>query len=227
MGIAACRWARRVRKPFLSNGRSGTRVISPFGVTLANDIRLRLDNRTVSMQLDRLFKAGIVERVKAIDMQTREPARGSAYQIAERFFDIWYLMRASRRMRKRLLWLVEFLRIMHTPDELRDRAKRQLELCGLNARDELLRRAAYQFALADALDDKPVTRGRPSPYWMSATWGSGGFLCEKHCWPQSLARGMSWARWPPRFDIRRRSCSISCWRKNRGGGRAEGERGDQ
>lgn len=122
---------------------------------LANDIRLRLDNRTVSMQLDRLFKAGIVERVKAIDMETREPARGSAYQIAERFFNIWYLMRASRRMRKRLLWLVEFLRIMHTPDELRDRAKRQLELCGLNARDELLRRAEYQFALADALDDIP------------------------------------------------------------------------
>ncbi|MGH8565943.1 MAG: hypothetical protein ACREXW_18395 [Gammaproteobacteria bacterium] len=29
----------------------------------------------------------------------------AAYQIAERFFNIWYLMRASRRVRRKLIWL--------------------------------------------------------------------------------------------------------------------------
>lgn len=56
-----------------------------------------------SAQLDRLVQSGVVEKVKA------GKGKRMAFQVAERFFNIWYLMRASRRERRKLMWLVEFL----------------------------------------------------------------------------------------------------------------------
>ncbi len=65
--------------------------------------RLRLETNAVSSQLNRLSQQGVVEKV------IYHPSNKTGFQIAERFFNIWYLMRASRRMRRRLIWLVEFL----------------------------------------------------------------------------------------------------------------------
>lgn len=76
---------------------------------------VRLDNRAVSTQLDRLVQAGVVEKVRLVDPETGQTRRKSGYILAERFFNIWYLMRAARRVRRRLVWLVQFLKLMHTP----------------------------------------------------------------------------------------------------------------
>lgn len=62
-----------------------------------------------SAQLDRLAQAGIVEKVKS------GSSKRMAFQVAERFFNIWYLMRASRRVRRKLMWLVEFLAEFNKP----------------------------------------------------------------------------------------------------------------
>ncbi len=60
---------------------------------------------TVSAQLTRLERDGIVQRV-SVSRSNRD-----AYQLAERFFNIWYLMRhGPRRQRARLRWLSAFLR---------------------------------------------------------------------------------------------------------------------
>lgn len=63
-----------------------------------------------SAQLDRLTQSGVLEKVKA------GTGKRTAFQVAERLFNVWYLMRASRRVRRKLIWLVEFLQIRSALD---------------------------------------------------------------------------------------------------------------
>jgi hypothetical protein len=71
---------------------------------------LRLDVNATSSQLSRLVKDGLVEAVP-YDPQTK-----TGFQLADRFFNIWYLMRATRRARRRLIWLVEFLKMFYSQE---------------------------------------------------------------------------------------------------------------
>lgn len=69
-----------------------------------------LPTSTISAQLDRLEKTGVVERTKLFgDTST-------GYQLAERFFNIWFLMRsASRRQRREVEFLTRFLENFYEP----------------------------------------------------------------------------------------------------------------
>lgn len=80
-------------------------------------IELSLSVNLISAQLNRLTNQGVIEKVA--------PARGKRllFQISERFFNIWYLMRASRRVRRKLIWLVYFLKIFFSPKDLSQRAE--------------------------------------------------------------------------------------------------------
>ncbi len=80
-----------------------------------------LNVNQVSAQLKRLEDIGVVEKTPWFG------EKKNAYQIAERFFNIWYLMRASRRVRRRLLWLVKFLEMWFDRKELSERARDFLE----------------------------------------------------------------------------------------------------
>ncbi|MBS1160458.1 MAG: hypothetical protein H6R15_2877 [Proteobacteria bacterium] len=118
-----------------------------------------------SAQLDRLVQAGVVEKVKA------GSGKRMAFQVAERFFNIWYLMRASRRVRRRLMWLVEFLLANVNATELRLSAARQVnEPCLSEASDngrkacQLLNQGRSEAAIALAetwfthlLEDKALS----------------------------------------------------------------------
>jgi tetratricopeptide (TPR) repeat protein len=75
----------------------------------------------VSAQLKRLEDFGVVEKTPWFG------EKKNAFQIAERFFNIWYLMRASRRVRRRLLWLVKFLEAWFDREELDARARSFLD----------------------------------------------------------------------------------------------------
>ena len=106
-----------------------------------------LEASTVSTQLDRLVRDGVVEKA------TLSSTRRIAYQVAERFFNIWYLMRHSpRRQRLRLRWLTEMLRRIYTPRELRDRAAGFL----VGPKRERSRHAQYCLALSDAVSDREL-----------------------------------------------------------------------
>jgi tetratricopeptide (TPR) repeat protein len=108
---------------------------------------LTIDVNAVSAQLARLAKQGVVEKVPY------DPESKTGFQIAERFFNIWYLMRASRRVRRRLLWLVEFLKIFYSQEQLQTQASLHIK-SGLNLDpSHRLRYAEYSFALADAMHD--------------------------------------------------------------------------
>ena len=101
----------------------------------------------VSAHLDRLFKEGVVEKT-SLSSTSR-----TAFQVAERFFNIWYLMRhSSRRQRLRLRWLTEMLRRIYSPRELRERATGLLGRVG----DERFSNATYCLALSDAVEDREL-----------------------------------------------------------------------
>ncbi len=117
---------------------------------LAKGLRLKVN--AVSAQLNRLTQMGIVEKVPY------EPATKTGFQIAERFFNIWYLMRASRRVRRRLVWLVEFLRMFYDQEELRQQARHLFEIASSLAPRDRLQDAEFLFALAAASDDESSRR---------------------------------------------------------------------
>ncbi|HWR00413.1 MAG TPA: tetratricopeptide repeat protein [Chlorobaculum sp.] len=72
---------------------------------------------TINSQLTRLDTDGLIEKVQL------PGSKRKGYQVTERFFNIWYLMRCStRRLRQGLSWLVEFMRLWYQPDELLDLA---------------------------------------------------------------------------------------------------------
>ena len=69
---------------------------------------------TVSSQLSRLRKQGLVEEVSTSGSR-------SGYQIVERFFNIWYLMRhGTRRTRLKMRWFAAFLQSFYSLDQLRE-----------------------------------------------------------------------------------------------------------
>jgi tetratricopeptide (TPR) repeat protein len=75
---------------------------------------------TISAQLGRLEKVGVVERTELFG-ETR-----IGYQLAERFFNIWFLMRsASRRQRREVEFLTRFLESFYEPAD-RSRLARHL-----------------------------------------------------------------------------------------------------
>lgn len=101
----------------------------------------------VSAQLDRLSASGVVEKVKF------GKGKRIAFQVSERFFNIWYLMRASRRVRRKLMWLVEFLRVFFSSDELQNLAKQRLSTCPTDEKE-----AEYTLAISRALGKLPLAR---------------------------------------------------------------------
>ena len=80
-----------------------------------------LETGVASTQLTRLVRQGILEKADPGD------SKKALYQVAERFFNIWYLMRASRRARAKLRWFVEFLRVFFDNGELEQIAWDRIE----------------------------------------------------------------------------------------------------
>ena len=102
---------------------------------------------TVSGQLGRLEAEGLVEKA------TLAGTKRAGYQASERLFNVWYLMRyASRRLRQRLTWLVEFMRLWYSGDELTELARQR---AGQHGEGRLCRGEQLEFsrALSLALPD--------------------------------------------------------------------------
>lgn len=71
-----------------------------------------VESTTLSAQLNRLKKDGLVEEVETSGTR-------AGYQLAERFLNIWYLMRhGTRKTKARLRWFTIFLTKLFSTDEL-------------------------------------------------------------------------------------------------------------
>lgn len=102
---------------------------------------------SISSQFDRLMKMGVLEKVT---LSTPAPV---GYQLGERFFNIWYLMRnSSRRQRNRLRWLTEFLRRLYSPQQISEMADDYIRRRNQNGRCS----STYGMALADAVEDSSL-----------------------------------------------------------------------
>lgn len=108
------------------------------------DAMKRDDINAVSSQLDRLCKQGLIERVNIGESR-------DGFRVVERLFNIWFLMRFSRRTRQKVLWLVEFLRDFYSASQLRE-----FGVTLLQQGDGSERHARMMFATASALGDGPV-----------------------------------------------------------------------
>ncbi len=83
--------------------------------------KAKMPSNAVSAQLKQLEKNRIIEKKET-------STKNNLYQISERFFNIWYLMRYSRRKDKcKVRWLINFLEIWCDKKELRIRAKNHIE----------------------------------------------------------------------------------------------------
>ncbi len=92
---------------------------------------------TVSGQLTRLEVEGLIHKAPLAGKTKR-----NGYQASERLFNIWYLMRlGTRRIRQRLTWAVEFMRMWFSREELGD-------LAGLREGSHDEAEAAYRQAIA-------------------------------------------------------------------------------
>jgi TPR repeat protein/DNA-binding transcriptional regulator GbsR (MarR family) len=82
--------------------------------------KTRLASKLVSAQLNQLEKNRIVRRIPT-------STKNHLYQLEERFFNIWCLMRLGRKNdRRRATWLVRFLETWCDEQELAERAERHL-----------------------------------------------------------------------------------------------------
>ena len=111
-----------------------------------------IPSSTVSSQLVRLEQDGLVQKVPLAGT-TR-----SGYQVTERFFNIWFLMRhAARRLRQRLTWLVEFMRLWYRRDELQGIAIQRASV-HKQRRPEGLSQVEYSRAVARAIPEGDSVR---------------------------------------------------------------------
>ena len=67
--------------------------------------KIRMESKMISAQLTHLVKNGVINRIPTT-------TKNHLYQINERFFNIWYLMRCGRKGdKKEVIWLVKFFEL--------------------------------------------------------------------------------------------------------------------
>jgi Flp pilus assembly protein TadD len=99
----------------------------------------RLPIAGVSAQLDRLEKSGFLEKVEIFGQKS------AGFQIAERFFNIWFLMRsASRRRRREVEFLVRFIESFYEAEDRRRLANHLMCECDFSPDRYLLSQALAQ-----------------------------------------------------------------------------------
>ena len=120
-----------------------------------------LDTAAVSSHLSRLEKSGHIEAVSL--SRTRKGRKG--YQVAERFYNIWYLMRnGPRRARQSIRFLTSFMQTCYSPAERRRLAQKTLS--------EGKTEPEYALALASMLRPGPL-RQRLIDHATNLTQASG------------------------------------------------------
>ncbi len=96
--------------------------------------KVRMPSKSVSSQLNQLEKNQLIKKIPT-------STKNHLYQINERFFNIYYLMRiGKRRNRNRVLWLVKFFEICGGEKDLVERTKRHITAI----QEGRLQRSAYE-----------------------------------------------------------------------------------
>jgi hypothetical protein len=106
-----------------------------------------LENAQISPQIKRLYDTGWIARIDT------SKAKGNTYEISERFFSYWYLLRRSNRRKKRdIIFLTRFLETMYE-DEIPEMAQQMLAT-KLTHPDQ----AGLCIAMAEAITDEKISK---------------------------------------------------------------------
>ena len=109
----------------------------------------QLTNAQLSPQLKRLVDVGWISKLKS-----DKNIKGSLYEISERFFNVWYLMRRSnRRQQKELHCLSKFLEMFYGEDIM------QIAALRLKKPTATKEDAFINLAIADIIKDKKLSKG--------------------------------------------------------------------
>ncbi|MCH7974813.1 MAG: ATPase, partial [Bacteroidetes bacterium] len=83
--------------------------------------KVRMPGKAVSSQLNQLVKNQLIKKIPT-------STKNQLYQVSERFFNIYYLMRlGKRKSRKRVLWLIKFFELWCGEKELIERTQKQIK----------------------------------------------------------------------------------------------------
>lgn len=83
--------------------------------------KTRIESKSVSSQLKELEKNNIINKINT-------STKNHLYQISERFFNIWYLMRYGRKKEQdKIRWLVEFLEVWCDKEDLYKRVSKHIK----------------------------------------------------------------------------------------------------
>lgn len=113
-----------------------------------DDIRkeLRKPSNYVSAQIKRLVDDGFIEEIGG--------EKKKLYQVSERFYNVYYLWRVSREGRKRLRWLVCFMRVLYRRKDFLEWTKKlESDLAGSTTETIREEKLAHLHALYAAADD--------------------------------------------------------------------------
>ncbi len=136
---------------------------------------VRLSQNQVSAQLKRLVE---LDYVRAANLR----GRSSWYTLSEPFYAIWHQMRFGRSARERMNWLVSFLKVWYSADEIDSNDKwlrlRFLELLNAGLESEAWGVFEYRLLLADAVKGtevyaKTMARIGADGYRLMADWLEG------------------------------------------------------
>jgi TPR repeat protein/DNA-binding transcriptional ArsR family regulator len=120
--------------------------------------KTRMESKAVSSQLKLLERNRIIHKVKT-------STKNYYYQVTERFFNIWYLMRYGKRHGKnRVQWLVHFLQEWCSREELFDRTRKHIDAL---KKGKLYPKHALYFSealaatsISEGLQHEVITRAR-------------------------------------------------------------------
>lgn len=101
-------------------------VAKSWDATSVKDIvkKTRIESKIISAQLRTLEKNQVIKKITT-------GKKNHLYQIKERFFNIWYLMRYGRKYNKtRVIWLVRFLESWYSREELENRISSHMQSLG-------------------------------------------------------------------------------------------------
>ncbi len=115
-------------------------------------LALRKPSNYISAQIKRLVDEGFIEEAGGGEKK-------KMYQVAERFYNIYYLMRFSRSGRQRLSWLVGFMRVFYKASDYRKWCDKTVEeLKGIENLYLQEERLAFLSSMASAAEEPALKR---------------------------------------------------------------------
>jgi hypothetical protein len=152
---------------------------------------LRRPSNKISIYLKRLVNQGFVE-----EAENSTPKRKS-YQVAERFYNIYYLMRYTRSGKRRLGWLIRTMKVLYAESDFKKWTRDTLD-AWKSSSDPAHRqdREAFLYSLTEAAES-PTLRREMMNDALATAWEED----QLECLEKLIDRELASKTLGPEFDL--------------------------